>query len=178
MTYEFSGAGAGFSDDFTTWIAGAGYSAFSDDDRLVVANTGGEIRYYVASDRGGFTLTRAERAENEEFILEAGTLVQVERYLTMEVGIAVRSLAGYPRVRVPFAEEETAAGYGFVSFADGTEGLRRVGGDILNVRFRGEYVHPAVQFSYYADADPAVIRRSLGSSSGAPLFEGMVESRA
>lgn len=48
-----------FSSPFVGWVAKLNYSVSSNDDRLVVANTGGEIRYYIGETDGRFVLTNA-----------------------------------------------------------------------------------------------------------------------
>lgn len=73
-----------------------------------------------------------------------------------------------PRIRIPFAAQDAAPGFAVGTFRDGLRGLRRENGDTVDVRFADTY--SAVQYTYYADADLADLRRSLETPDGAPLF--------
>lgn len=168
------GASISFSEPFEDWIADVDYSVFADGERVSVENTGGEIRYHVAWSEGRFVLTGAERAAPDEFILETGSMVHVERYLTAEFGWSRRARRDLPRILVPFGEAEAAPGFEFLKLGDGRTGLRRTSGTVVDVRFADSYVHPAVQFSYFADADLADLRQSWDSPDGAPLFSKFV----
>lgn len=164
----------GLSSSFTEWIAAAHYSVFFDNERVSVENSGGEIRYHVERAGERFIVRRAERSEADEFIVDAGSMTLVERYLTKMIGGSLRSRRDLPAIRIPSADSDIAAGYRFILYPDGRKGLRRNCGDLVDVHFRDTY--SAVQFSYYADADLAHLRRSYDAPDGAPLFMPFVIS--
>jgi hypothetical protein len=162
---------------FEEWIGEAEWKLSADANRLTVANDGGEVRYYVGWDEYSFVLTRAERASDEKFVMSAGSLVDIERYLTARVGYELRQLRSDPWIWIPFDSSDVAAGFQLVQYGTATSGLKRVTGEVLDVRWRDSMVHPAVEFSYYADAEPADIRRSFDSPDGGPLFAEFVKER-
>lgn len=159
------------SIDFDAWAAEAGYEVFREADSTVVASAdGGEIRYTVAREGDTLTLFRAERGEDDVPQLRTSDPVDAERYLSAQLGIAVRSRRGLPRLSFPFEPEDTAPGFRFATLADGWATLIRSDGVAIAAALVDTSMHPAVRFSYYADADPADIRRSFAEPSGAPLF--------
>ncbi|MGZ0067977.1 Imm61 family immunity protein [Microbacterium sp. Yaish 1] len=159
-----------FSSEFREWARRAGYSVALEENRIVIFDVGGEIRYYVGAQSGDYVVTRADRSEAERFVLSARAFVDVERYLTRALSVDARAAAGLSPVKLPFDEESVAPGYETVTLADGLAGLTRSTGEVRGVRFADRFVHPAVQYSYYADADLADLRRSLEAPDGAPLF--------
>lgn len=166
-----------FSDGFSRWIKNAGYGVASEGDEISVTNQGGEIRYNINVRNDLFCLDRAERAEDPEFTLSSRGTSDIERYLSVQIGGDMRQLMGAPRILFPFREDEVAPGYRLISFKDGLSGLACSGGRALDVRFRDlDYVHPAVQYSYYADAALIDIRRSYSDRHGKPLFAGFLKA--
>lgn len=167
-----------FPSEFREWARRAGYSVALEENRIVIFDVGGDIRYYVGAQSGDYVVTRADRSEAERFVLSARASVDVERYLTWALSVDARAAAGLSPVRLPFDKESVAPGYETVILNDGLAGLRRSTGEVRGARFADRFVHPAVQYSYYADADLADLRRSLEAPDGAPLFTRFVSRRA
>lgn len=165
-----------FEPGFVEWIAGADYAVFDEQPGVaVVAKAHGEIRYEPRVTDDGFTLLRAERADEPEAVFRASEFVQIEKYLSAQIGIDLRSLRRLPMIRFPIDPKMTADGFSLVPVHGGWEELRHAAsGRTAGVQFPSSFIHPAVEYSYYADADPAAIRRSFTSSSGAPLFTRFV----
>ena len=168
---------AELSEEFEEWAAGAGYEVFREWESTIVATrNGGEIRYTVSRTGDTFTVLRAERAEDDIPLMRTTRAIDVERYLTAQLGIAVRSRRELPRLSFPFQPEDAAPGFRFQDIAPGWATLVRADGNPIEATFADTSMHPAVRFSFYADADPADVRRSFTDPSGSPLFTQTLET--
>lgn len=162
-----------FSVTFRGWVDRAANTIEYDsgDGAVVVADGGGEIRFYIRGGGGdAFALTRAERSEAERFVMSSGDLTDIERVVTVELAGNVRQRKGLAPLRIPGRVGEYAVGVA-AREEDGlvilTVGQR---GPIQFVK-RGAYrLQPDVQFSYFAEASVAEIIESALSLSGGPLF--------
>jgi len=114
--------------------------------------------------------------EFEAWAAGAGYEVFRERFLTAQLGIALRSHRGLPRVLFPFQPEDAAPGFRFQQLDQGWATLVRTDGKPIDATFADTSMHPAVRFSYFADADPADIRRSFADPPGSPLFAPTLET--
>lgn len=155
---------------FDEWAAAAGYEVFREPGATIVASAGGEIRYTATREGDVITLFRSERAEDDAPVMRSTDPLDIDRYLTAQLGVAVRSRRGLPRLSFPFEPGDTAPGLRFEELPDGWSTLVREGGTRIAAQFRDTSMHPAVRFSLYADADVAEVRRSFADPSGAPLF--------
>jgi len=161
-----------FSSSFRAWVDRAANTIdSSEDEAAVVADAGGEIRFYVRErDVDGFSLTRAERSEAERFIMSSQTLTDVERFLTVELAGDVRQREGLDRLHIPGRVGEYAAG----TSGREVDGMMSVSvGQRPPIRFvkRDPYrPQPDVQFSHFAHASISEIVESALSASGGPLF--------
>ncbi|MDJ0350042.1 Imm61 family immunity protein [Cryobacterium sp. PH29-G1] len=161
------------SPEFTKWVDRAEYAiAWSaPQNAVVVADVGGEIRFYIRGSREhGFRLSRAERSEPKRFVMESTDLTDIERYLAVDLADDVRQREGLAVLRVPGRVGE---------YADGISGcvddgiVTIVVGHGSSIRFvkRDPYgPQPDVQFSHFATASVAEIIESALSPSGGPLF--------
>ena len=161
---------------FDEWAAAAGYEVFREPDATIVASAGGEIRYTSRRDGDVITLSRAERAEDDAPVMRSTDPLDIDRYLTAQLGVAVRSRRGLPRLSFPYEPRDTAQGLRFEALPDGWATLVRADGTRIPAEFRDTSMHPAVRFSLYADADVSEVRRSFADPSGAPLFAARTES--
>lgn len=160
-----------FSSSFRAWVDRAANTIDSNGAAVVVADAGGEIRFYVREGGvDGFSLTRAERSEAERFIMSSQTLTDVERFLTVELAGGVRQREGLDRLHIPGHVGEYAAG---ISGRE-VDGMMSVSvGQRAPIRFvkRDPYrPQPDVQFSHFAHASISEIVESALNASGAPLF--------
>ena len=168
---------AELSEEFEAWAAGVGYEVFREWESTIVATrSGGEIRYTVSRTGDTFTVLRAERAEDDIPLMRTTRAIDVERYLTAQLGIAVRSRGELPRLSFPFQPEDAAPGFRVQDIAPGWATLVRTDGNPIDATFADTSMHPAVRFSYFADADPAGIRRSFADPPGSPLFAQTLET--
>ena len=143
---------------------------------IVATGKGGEIRYTVSRSDDTFTVARAERAEDDMDLMRTTRAIDVERFLTAQIGIPARSRRGLPRLLFPFQPEDAAPGFRFQQLDQGWATLVRTDGNPIDATFADTSMHPAVRFSYFADADPADIRRSFADPSGSPLFAQTLET--
>ncbi|MDJ0338529.1 Imm61 family immunity protein [Cryobacterium sp. PH31-O1] len=162
-----------FSSAFRRWVDRAANTITFDsgESAVVIADGGGEIRFYV---RGGgsdsFALTRAERSEAERFVMSSDDVTDIERALAVELAGNVRQREGLARLQVPGRVGEYAAG---ISAREEDGLVRLLVGQRGPIRFvkRDPYrLQPDVQFSYFANASVTEIIESAGSISGGPLF--------
>lgn len=162
------------SDAFETWAGRAGYAVTRQDDAIAVATEpGGEIRYTIRRFDDEYHLSRAERAEPDQAEMVSTEPVDIERFLTVQLGIDLRAQADLPRLRLPVAVDRCAPGFVFAALDGGWATLLREENGPIAARFRDWSMHPAVRFSYYAEAELADLRSSLVAESGAPVFAGM-----
>ncbi|TFD61598.1 hypothetical protein E3T39_06040 [Cryobacterium suzukii] len=162
-----------FSPLFRSWVDRAANTIEydSDDAAVVIADGGGEIRFYIrGGDGDAFALTRAERSEVERFVMSSGDLTDIERVLSVELGGYVREREGLAGLHIPGRVGEYAVGVaareedGLVSLLVGQRGPIRF------VKLGPYRLQPDVQFSYFADASVTEIIESAASLSGGPLF--------
>ncbi|SEM68514.1 Imm61 family immunity protein [Cryobacterium luteum] len=162
-----------FSEPFSAWVIRARYAIEVSDEGPValIADVGGEIRYYVHfGGLAGFSLTRAERSEPEGFIMSSSDLIDIERYLAVKLADDVREREGLARLQIPGRIGEYAAR---ASAHEDDGRVTIVVGERPPVRFvhNDPYrLQPDVQFSHFAEASVAEIIESALSVSGGPLF--------
>lgn len=162
------------SDAFEPWAGRVGYAVTREDDAVIVATEpGGEIRFTVRRFGDEFHLSRAERAEAPQPEMVSTQPADIERFLTVQLGIDMRAAADLPRLRLPFAVDRCAPGFVFAETNSGWATLLREESGPIAARFRDWSMHLAVRYSYYAEAELADLRSSLVAESGAPVFAGM-----
>lgn len=162
------------SSTFEEWAARASMAVLVGADVIEVADSpGGEIRFYVReSEPGMLRLSRAERSEAERPIMWSSDWLDVERYLTMEVGYQVREASGLGMLDSPLRLEEIAASYSIVPVDTDLLALRSTGGETLQARFpRNQDPWPLLKFSVIAVATLSQIRSSFLDAEGFPLFK-------
>ncbi|QEE62291.1 hypothetical protein FVA74_12420 [Salinibacterium sp. dk2585] len=156
------------------WAAEAGYDIISDSGAVVIANGGGEIRFYVRRRDGQFEVSRAERSEDEELRMITHDLVHVVRFLTVRLATSIRSSRGLDLTAVFLPSEELAPGAELRSAHDDPRGPME--GVVLHGEVEALFPEDpepwdAVEFSHYADKPIELIRASFLDPHGAPLFE-------
>ncbi|KHK95166.1 hypothetical protein LK09_19865 [Microbacterium mangrovi] len=160
--------------DFSAWAAGAGYAIFHAPGSVTIANDGGEIRFTITAADRTIALERAERAEEPRLLMTSPEMNAIERMLIDYVGDDLRSTRNLGHVFFPFDWRECAPGYAVIDFGDRWTGLSRLGRPMdLRIRDR-DYLHPAVMYSYIADADPVALMQSYSDPVGAPLLRNFV----
>jgi len=160
---------------FEVWTRTQGYEVTRDGDGLVLANTGGELRYYVTPDPAGVALRRAERAEDPIPVMTAAQIDDVVRFLITVLGYDLRASRNLPTIRLPFDWSSPAPGFSPVALEAGWNGLRTDEGRVVDVAMVArDVVHPIVSFSYVASAPVAQLIASYEDRDGAPLLSEFV----
>jgi Immunity protein 61 len=160
---------------FEEWTRTLGYEVTRDGDGLVLANTGGELRYYFVPDPAGVALLRAERAEDPIPVMTAAQIDDVVRFLITVFGNDVRAIHDLPRIRLPFDWSSPAPGFSPVALEAGWTGLRTDASRAVDVAMVDrDVVHPIVKFSYVASATIAQLIASYEDRDGAPLLSEFV----
>lgn len=143
----------------SAWAAQAGYTRLVDDGAVIIADEGGEIRFYVRSDDSRWVLSQAERAADETVLMIATNLSDIERHLTEQIGWDLRSQLGLAQILLPYEIDDVADGYrvdevgaGWAELVDATTGRTVAGFLHTSVPYR------AVGFSWYADVAPEALR--------------------
>lgn len=157
---------------FATWAKKAGYSRLVEESSVVIADEGGEIRFYVRNEDGQWTLSRAERAEDETVLMVATELSDIERHLTEQIGWDVRSQMGLAQVTLPYEIDDVADGFRidrvgdkWAELVDATTGRTVAGFLHTSVPYR------AVAFSWYANAAPETLRAWFTDPRGGPRLQ-------
>ena len=160
---------------FQEWTRTQGYEVTRDGDGLVLANPGGELRYYCMPDPAGVALLRAERAEVPTRIMTAAQIDDVVRFLITVFGSDLRAIHDLPRIRLPFDWSSPAPGFSPVALEAGWTGLRTDASRAVDVAMVDrDVVHPIVKFSYVASATIAQLIASYEDRDGAPLLSEFV----
>lgn len=166
-----------FTDDFARRVAQAGREVRFEGGAWAVFSGGGEIRNYVRESGSSYVLSGAECAEPERNVMRAGSMLDIERYLTFVLGVDYRSRFRLPRIAIPAREEQASNGFGIISDDDGVKlvdenGIRDIvwlsGDDYLSRIWASRY-------SFYIDASPSLVWESMISPSGSPLFAGLAK---
>lgn len=163
------------TQELVDWAELAGY-AFTPEDHSDAAlfwlDPGGEIRLYIRKSPDAFTLTKAERASEEQFELSADSLGVLERYLFGAFGWDLRSKRGLPRIKTPRKMDELAAGYRLDALD--LEGFRRLldsqGMAIATARGKVSSVTVLVELSHLLKASLDDLRASYEDANARPLF--------
>lgn len=84
----------------------------TDDGRAMFWSPGGEVRYFVgANDDNWFVVTDSDRLGAEHYLFAACSMDIVEKYFFGKFGEFARSKRDLPRIHIPIAKEEIAAGF-------------------------------------------------------------------
>lgn len=164
-----------FSKELLSWAKVAGYAltpaSITGDGRAIFwTDPGGEIRYFIAANQGGWlVVTSSERMGSEQFEVGVQSIFVLERYLFGQFGIDVRSKCRLPRVVKPHRVEEVYPGFGIEAME--FEGVTRdslvdPGGNTLAI---GD-VYDMVLVSHYLNSTVAQIEESFHRPDGRPLF--------
>ncbi len=139
----------------------------------VADDPGGEIRFYIRErEPDVFVLSRAERSQDERVIMWSPDPVDLERYLTMEVGSSAREWRGEGMLDFPVSAEQIADRFTVETLGPGLVALRAVSGELLPARFpHFAETAPIVQFAQVAGLDLATLRQSYLDPEGKPLFK-------
>lgn len=138
----------------------------------VADDPGGEIRFYIRErEPKVFVLSRAERSQEERVIMWSPDPVDLERYLTMEIGDHIRETRGLGRIYWPFWPDDMVANLTPVHVEPEVIALQDRSGRVLPPRFQDSgNPQPAVRFSSLVAGDVAVMRKSLLDPAGLPLY--------
>lgn len=169
MSIDLSVLSAGFPQ----WAAVGRFAVLVGPDFVEVADSpGGEIRFYIRErEHGVYSLSRAERSEEEVAILWSPDRLDVERYLTMEVGDQLREVRGLGMLDRPWSDDEVANGYRIERISESAFALRDREGALLPSRFAPWGTpKPIVAFSTVATAEVTGLRSSFLDPEGKPLF--------
>jgi len=164
-----------FDADFDAWLGRAGYARSSEEGAMVVADGGGEIRYFLRFDGARWVLTTAQRAEDETVLAASEEMADVVRLLIERIGGELRAALDLPPIHLPYEVDDVAPGYEVEFLAGGWARLVEHPGRRLSVTFRHTDIpFDAVGFSWYAQADPAALRAAFERPDAEPLFARFV----
>ena len=152
------------------WAAQAGCSRLVRDDAVVIADEGGEIRFYVRGDGAQWVVSRAERAEDEAILMTATDVTAIERHLTEQIGWDVRARRAFSQIFLPYQLDAVAPGYRIDASSEGWATLV----DVKTGRAVADLLHTgvpyrAVSYSWYADARPEDLRSWSSDPYGGAL---------
>ena len=165
----------GLPATFTEWASKLGYSVFREDDGVILADEGGELRYHLRPDPAGIALLKAERAEDPTPVLIAARIDDAIRYLVTVLGDDHRAMNGFSTVRLPFDWSAPAPGYTAVDLGAGWTALwQREGEAPVISMVDQDVVHPVIMFSYVASASIADLITSYEDPEGEPLLKRFV----
>ena len=160
---------------FSEWTRTLGYEVTRDGEGLVLANAGGELRYYLVPDPAGVALLRAERAEGPTPVMTAADIDDLVRFLITVLGYDLRATHGLPAIRLPFDWSSPAPGLTSVDLGAGSTGLRTDDDRVVDVAMIDRDVaHPIVMFSHVASAAVIQLIASYEDRDGAPLLSEFV----
>ena len=160
---------------FAEWTRTLGYEVTRDGEGLVLANAGGELRYYFVPDPAGVALLRAERAEGPTPVMTAADIDDLVRFLITVLGYDLRATRGLPAIRLPFDWSSPAPGLTPVDLGAGWTGLRTDDDRVVDVAMIDRDVaHPIVMFSHVASAPVIQLIASYEDRDGAPLLSEFV----
>ncbi|MDN4480279.1 Imm61 family immunity protein [Demequina muriae] len=156
----------------SAWAAQAGYRRLVDDSSVVIADEGGEIRFYVRNEDGQWMLSRAERAEDETVLMVATELPDIERHLAEQIGWDVRSQLGLAQILLPYEIDDLADGYRINEVGDGwAELVDSTTGHAVACFLHTSVPYRAVRFSWYADTPPETLRTWFTDPRGGPRLQ-------
>lgn len=167
-----------YSDTLIKWAAVVGFSLGSKDGTWVLADLGGEIRFYLRMADSIYTLTQAQRSESERFVMSASNMADIERYLIMGFGFSLRTMKKLPSVFLngkpgPARIQDVSSGYQIQQVSPGRISLIDSNG--IRAIFYGDLpsrVRDAVEFSWIADTTMENLCASYLDPDGLPLFPG------
>ena len=168
-----------FDADFDAWLGRAGYGRSSQAGATIVADGGGEIRYFLRFDGARWVLSTAQRAEDETVLAVSQEMVDVVRLVIEKVGGDLRVALDLPPIHLPYETDDVAPGYEVEVLAGGWARLVELTGRRSPVTFRHTDIpFDAVGFSWYAEADPAELRAAFERLDAEPLFARFVVDSA
>lgn len=164
-----------FAPDFDAWLGRAGYSRSVQAGVTVIADEGGEIRYFLRCEAARWVLTTAQRAEEETVLAASEEKADAVRLVIEKVGGDLRAALDLPPIHLPYEVDDVAPGYTVEVLADGWAHLVELTGSRSPATFRHTDIpFDAVGFSWYAQADPAEMRAAFERPDAAPLFARFV----
>lgn len=138
------------------------------------SDPGGEIRFYIRTNVDGtLSLTKAERAAEEQFALAGNSVEVIERHLYGVFGWDIRHSKRLPRIKTPRRINEIVRGYRINDEdAEGFRQLTNEAGTVVATAPDGLIgVTTLVELSHLISASsPDEIMRSYESPDGGPLF--------
>jgi len=163
-----------YSDGLVEWAKRAEYDLTRADGAWLFASPGGELRDYLRKLDGLWTLTHAERGGWEHFTMAAAEMADVERYLTVDYGDAIRSGRRLPMIWTAFEIEMVCPGYQITVPEKGKLALSKADGGVRIICAGGRNsAMRAVEFSWVADVSMDELRASYLDPDGLPLFPGL-----
>ncbi|WP_159448760.1 Imm61 family immunity protein [Demequina sp. NBRC 110053] len=157
------------------WAAQVGYTRIVDDGAVLIADEGGEIRFYGRRQDAGWALSKAERAEDETLLMVASDVTNIERYLIQHLGWGVRRRLGLSQIQLPYELDHVADGYRIDVVSDDWADLVDSATGQTVAGFRHVSVpYEAVSFSWYADVEPETLRTWLTDPRGGGRLQRFV----
>ncbi|WP_161972419.1 Imm61 family immunity protein [Glaciihabitans arcticus] len=148
--------------------APAGFTLSDLNDGLVLANRGGEVRYYVRNSSAGFEVTRAERSEDERFGMATAHEEHVHRYLTIELGSSIRFGPELAPIWLPHMPDDLAPG--FALEVEGPRATLSANGVVHGTFSHDPHMAPAVEFSWVAALPVDGLLQSFLDEKGEPFL--------
>jgi hypothetical protein len=160
--------------EFLRLLEQVGYTASRDSDAWWIANEGGELRYAIRITDGEAELSFAERDDPARILLVSTDFDDALRLVAQLIGEAYRASEDLRPVDLPFTWDDVAPGYRVTEPRNGWVTLESTDGKGRVYLMDREIVHPAIEFSYVADAEPTSVIRSYISPDGSPVLTDYV----
>ena len=139
-----------------------------DDGGLVLANRGGEVRYYVRTSSAGYVVTRAERSEDESFRMTTAHEEHVHRHLIIELGSSIRFGPDLAPIWLPDKPDELAPGFALT--VEGPRATLSANGVVHGIFSHDPYMAPAAEFSWVAALPVDGLLQSFLDEKGEPFL--------
>ena len=152
------------------WGAPLSYTASPLRAGCVIANTGGETRYYVRRSEAGIVVTSATRSAAEVFEMVSDRAEDGEKFLISVFGAPVRSevMRDAFALRLPFFEDELAAPFRLHAEGGGERHVAVWEDGCYRASFASTV--DAVRFTHYANAPVEMVMAAFLDTTGRGLF--------
>ena len=174
------------SDELREWAYRAGYettpASETGDQRAILWNRGGEVRYFVGVDYGDWVVvTESDQMSEERFYLASRSLQVIERHFFGRFGELIRRRLDLAELDLPDSEQEVRGDLSIttVDFAgrerralvdSAGQVIATSSGDSLTAVWR------LAELSAYLTATVPEIKQSFEDPGGRPLFTVVQDS--
>jgi hypothetical protein len=160
-----------YSQEMINWITLTNNRILCKQDAWLIMDTIVDPRYYLRFVDGMWVMTSAERGENEDFIMSAYAITDIERYLTVNFGDEIRRKRNLPIMWWPTDPELIDPQSVLITIAPDRIGL--VGSDDnIRTMWPGPLgvADSIIWYSWLIDQPVCQIQASYLAVDGEPLF--------